>query len=67
MYQLAGESGVIKSWHRLGQVYETDQPFSPKDIEKAVEWYIKAAEQKYLPSIKRLTRLKRLPEELAPK
>ncbi|MBL4748091.1 MAG: sel1 repeat family protein [Magnetovibrio sp.] len=64
MYQLAGESGYLLGWFHLGQIYEKGYPSVPRDFEKAVEWYIKAAEKKQQAAIARLKRLKRLPAGL---
>jgi len=64
MYQLAGENGYVLGWYHLGKLYEKGYPDTPRDIEKAVEWYIMAAEKKQKHAIKRLKRLGRLPEGL---
>ena len=64
MYTLAGDNGYLRGWYHLGKLYEKGYPGTPRDIEKAVEWYIKAAERKEVQSIKRLRRLKRLPAHL---
>ena len=64
MYSLAGDNNYLRGWFHLGQLYEKGYPDTPRDIEKAVEWYIKAAERKEAQSIKRLKRLKRLPAHL---
>lgn len=65
MYTLAGDNGYLRGWFHLGKLYEKGYPGTPRDVEKAVEWYIKAAELKEAQSIKRLKRLNRLPDHLA--
>lgn len=64
MYSLAGDNSYMRGWYHLGQLYEKGYPKVPRDIEKAVEWYTKAAERKEPQSIKRLKRLNRLPAHL---
>ena len=65
MYTLSGDNGYIRGWFHLGQLYEKGYPDVPRDIDKAVEWYTKAAELNENRSFKRLKRLKRLPDHLA--
>ena len=63
-YQLAGEEGYVLGYYHLGRLFEKGYPDTPKDIDKAVEWYIKAAEKDVAKARARLIRLKRLPDSL---
>ncbi|MBL4692074.1 MAG: sel1 repeat family protein [Magnetovibrio sp.] len=65
MYALSGERGFVAGWYHLGQLYEQDYPGYPQNIEKAVEWYIKAGEKKHNYALLRLKRMGKLPPELA--
>lgn len=64
-YEIAGDDGYILGWYHLGQLYEKDFPGTPKDIDMAVEWYIKAAQLGHTQSRTKLAELGRLPPELA--
>lgn len=63
-YQLAGDAGYILGYLHAGQAYEKGYPEMPKDIDLAVEWYIRAAEKDLDKAITRLIELKRLPDHL---
>jgi len=64
-YQLAGDDGYVTGYFHIGQLYEKGYPpDTPKDMEKAVNWYIQAAEQDYTQAKTRLIELGRLPESL---
>jgi len=65
MYQNAGDAGYVLGWLHLAQMYETGYDDLPKDIDKAVEWHIKAAERDVSASRTRLAELGRLPPQLA--
>jgi hypothetical protein len=64
LYELAGDAGYIAGYFHAGQLYEKGYPDAPKDIDAAVEWYIKAAENKFNQARTRLIELKRLPDHL---
>lgn len=63
-YQLAGDAGYMFGYFHAGQVYEKGYPDTPKNLDTAVEWYIKAAEKKLNQARLRLIELKRLPDHL---
>lgn len=64
-YQLAGDAGYMLGYFHIGQVYEKGYPpDTPKDIDKAVSWYVQAAEKKFNRAKDRLRALGRLPEHL---
>lgn len=65
MYKNAGDSGYKLGWLHLAQMYETGYDDLPKDIDKAVEWYIKAAERDVNTARTRLAEMGRLPPQLA--
>lgn len=63
-YQLAGDAGYVRGYFHAGQLYETGYPDTPKNIDKAVEWYILAAEKDLKAARDRLIELRRLPDSL---
>lgn len=63
-YQLAGDQGYFLGYYHAGQVYEKGYPDEPKNIDTAVEWYIKAAEKNFQKARTRLIELRRLPDHL---
>jgi len=65
LYEKAGDEGYILGWFHLAQMYEVGYDELPKDIDKAVEWYIKAAEGDLGQARTKLAELGRLPPELA--
>lgn len=65
MYQKAGDAGYVRGWLHLAQMYETGYEDLPKDIDKAVEWYTKAAERGIKSARTRLAEMGRLPPQLA--
>ncbi len=65
MYQKSGDAGYAIGWLHLAQMYETGYDDLPKDMDKAVEWYIKAAERGVSAARIKLAELGRLPPELA--
>jgi len=65
MYQKAGDSGYLLGWFHLAQMYEIGYDELPKDIDKAVEWYTKAAELQSDAARVKLAELGRLPPQLA--
>ncbi|MBF0247231.1 MAG: sel1 repeat family protein [Alphaproteobacteria bacterium] len=67
-YQIAGEGGYVLGWHHLAQIYDQGRPPEvPRDEDKAVRWYIAAAEKNFARSIERLKQLGRLPDHLKDK
>lgn len=63
-YQRAGDQGYIAGYFHIGELYEKNHPGHPKDIEKAVEWYIKAAEKSFTRARSKLIELRRLPDSM---
>lgn len=64
-YQLAGDAGYMLGYFHIGQIYEKGYPpDTPKDIEKAVNWYLQAAERNFKRAKDRLRALGRLPENM---
>lgn len=64
-YTMAGDSGYILGYQHIAEMYEKGYPPKmPASIDKAVEWYIKAAEKKSTRAKNRLIELGRLPQHL---
>lgn len=65
MYKMAGDNGYILGWHHLGALYENGlAPQMEPDVDRAVKWYIAAAERDLTHSRAKLLELGRLPEHL---
>lgn len=63
-YQLAGDGGYFLGYYHAGEIFEKGYADEPKNIETAVEWYIKAAENGLQKARTRLIQMRRLPAEL---
>lgn len=63
-YQLAGDAGYFLGYYHAGEIFEKGFADEPKNIDTAVEWYIKAAEKGLQKARTRLIALRRLPDEL---
>lgn len=64
-YTIAGDAGYVLGYFHIGELYERGHPPEyPKSVDKAVNWYIKAAEKKFTRARNRLIELGRLPASL---
>ncbi|HEY9163193.1 MAG TPA: tetratricopeptide repeat protein [Magnetovibrio sp.] len=63
-YQLAGDAGFFMGYYHAGEVFEKGYADEARDLDTAVEWYIKAAEKGLQKARTRLIELKRLPDDL---
>lgn len=64
-YTMAGDAGYMLGYFHIGELYERGHPPEfPKNVDKAVNWYIKAAEKKFTRARNRLIELGRLPAAL---